>query len=176
MGRLSDITHHIMRKTGIFHTHGSQVGPLPTPYMLEGAMTTYRARLQTGVARVNCVDGLDCTNAAQFALGKCVLAFQERANVGACGINFGSVFIWPLSSNFRCDLHVRQLRRCPGAQPDSTLLSSALPYGLCNATGVNGIFSDKQLDGSPEEVATTSPCSRERRVVRAWFCCCHFLQ
>nr|XP_037282009.1 polyphosphoinositide phosphatase-like [Rhipicephalus microplus] len=79
MGRLSDIAHHILRKTGIFHTHGSQVGPLPTPYTLGGAMTTYGARLQTGVARVNCVDCLDRTNTAQFALGKCALAFQLNA-------------------------------------------------------------------------------------------------
>ncbi|KAH8034528.1 hypothetical protein HPB51_025355 [Rhipicephalus microplus] len=79
MGCLSDIAHHILRKTGIFHTHGSQVGPLPTPYMLGGAMTTYGARLQTGVARVNCVDCLDRTSTAQFALGKCALAFQLNA-------------------------------------------------------------------------------------------------
>ncbi|KAL3171308.1 hypothetical protein MRX96_013530 [Rhipicephalus microplus] len=57
MGCLSDIAHHILRKTGIFHTHGSQMG----------------------VALVNCVDCLDRTSTAQFALGKCALAFQLNA-------------------------------------------------------------------------------------------------
>jgi phosphatidylinositol 3,5-bisphosphate 5-phosphatase len=31
---------------------------------------------QTGIARVNCVDCLDRTNTAQFAIGKCVLGHQ----------------------------------------------------------------------------------------------------
>ncbi|XP_055611933.1 polyphosphoinositide phosphatase-like [Uranotaenia lowii] len=31
---------------------------------------------QTGIARTNCVDCLDRTNTAQFAIGKCVLAYQ----------------------------------------------------------------------------------------------------
>ena len=31
---------------------------------------------QTGVVRTNCVDCLDRTNTAQFALGKCALAYQ----------------------------------------------------------------------------------------------------
>ena len=31
---------------------------------------------QTGVIRTNCVDCLDRTNTAQFALGKCALAYQ----------------------------------------------------------------------------------------------------
>ncbi|KAH9381086.1 hypothetical protein HPB48_010758 [Haemaphysalis longicornis] len=79
LGRLSDISYHILRKTGIFHTHGSQMGRLPAQYKLGGALTDYGARLQTGVARVNCVDCLDRTNTAQFALGKCALAFQLNA-------------------------------------------------------------------------------------------------
>ncbi len=33
---------------------------------------------QTGVVRVNCVDCLDRTNTAQFAIGKCALAYQVR--------------------------------------------------------------------------------------------------
>lgn len=32
--------------------------------------------LQTGIVRVNCVDCLDRTNTAQFAIGKCALAHQ----------------------------------------------------------------------------------------------------
>jgi hypothetical protein len=34
---------------------------------------------QTGVVRTNCVDCLDRTNTAQFALGKCALALQLYA-------------------------------------------------------------------------------------------------
>ena len=33
-------------------------------------------RRQHGVVRTNCVDCLDRTNTAQFAVGKCALAFQ----------------------------------------------------------------------------------------------------
>lgn len=35
-----------------------------------------RTRFQTGLVRVNCVDCLDRTNTAQFAIGKCVLGHQ----------------------------------------------------------------------------------------------------
>lgn len=31
---------------------------------------------QNGIIRVNCVDCLDRTNTAQFAIGKCALAYQ----------------------------------------------------------------------------------------------------
>lgn len=31
---------------------------------------------QTGVVRTNCVDCIDRTNTAQFAVGKCALAYQ----------------------------------------------------------------------------------------------------
>ena len=34
------------------------------------------ARRQTGLVRVHCVDCLDRSNTAQFALGKCALAHQ----------------------------------------------------------------------------------------------------
>lgn len=78
MGRLSDIAYYILRKTGIYHSRSSQ-SPPPPQYLLGGALTQYGARLQTGVARVNCVDCLDRTNTAQFALGKCALAFQLNA-------------------------------------------------------------------------------------------------
>lgn len=33
---------------------------------------------QNGIIRVNCVDCLDRTNTAQFAIGKCALAYQVR--------------------------------------------------------------------------------------------------
>lgn len=35
-----------------------------------------RGTLQTGIIRTNCVDCLDRTNTAQFAIGKCALGFQ----------------------------------------------------------------------------------------------------
>ena len=34
---------------------------------------------QRGVVRTNCVDCLDRTNTAQFAIGKCALAFQVNS-------------------------------------------------------------------------------------------------
>ncbi|EFN85512.1 SAC domain-containing protein 3 [Harpegnathos saltator] len=37
---------------------------------------TRRGTLQTGIIRTNCVDCLDRTNTAQFAIGKCALGFQ----------------------------------------------------------------------------------------------------
>ncbi|CAN7989283.1 unnamed protein product [Ixodes hexagonus] len=78
MGRLSDIAYSVLSKTGLFHSRAGQSLP-PAHYCLGGVLTQYGARLQTGVARVNCVDCLDRTNTAQFALGKCALAFQLNA-------------------------------------------------------------------------------------------------
>lgn len=42
---------------------------------LQGVKTEFGSK-QTGVVRTNCVDCLDRTNTAQFALGKCALAYQ----------------------------------------------------------------------------------------------------
>ncbi len=36
-------------------------------------------KLQNGVARTNCIDCLDRTNAAQFVVGKCALGHQLHA-------------------------------------------------------------------------------------------------
>lgn len=82
MGRLSDIAYSVLSKTGLFHSRAGQSQP-PPDYRLGGALTQYGARLQTGVARVNCVDCLDRTNTAQFALGKCALAFQVGGRAGS---------------------------------------------------------------------------------------------
>lgn len=35
-----------------------------------------KGRKQTGIIRINCVDCLDRTNTAQFAIGKCAMAHQ----------------------------------------------------------------------------------------------------
>ncbi|KAL1117128.1 hypothetical protein AAG570_004456, partial [Ranatra chinensis] len=59
MGRLGKIALSAIGKTGIF--------------------CTFPENLQKGVIRVNCVDCLDRTNTAQFALGKCALGFQLSA-------------------------------------------------------------------------------------------------
>lgn len=56
MGRLARIGESALTKVGVFCTKGNL--------------------LQTGIIRVNCVDCLDRTNTAQFALGKCALAKQ----------------------------------------------------------------------------------------------------
>ncbi|XP_014283079.1 polyphosphoinositide phosphatase [Halyomorpha halys] len=56
MGRLARIGENALAKVGVF--------------------CTFTKKLQTGVIRVNCVDCLDRTNTAQFALGKCALAKQ----------------------------------------------------------------------------------------------------
>ena len=44
-----------------------------------GGLTYGAGTKQRGVVRTNCVDCLDRTNTAQFALGKCALAFQLYA-------------------------------------------------------------------------------------------------
>lgn len=59
----------MVRRTGIFlSSRGSGE---------EGGVEGHQGgRLQTGLVRVNCVDCLDRTNTAQFAIGKYVLAHQ----------------------------------------------------------------------------------------------------
>ena len=44
---------------------------------------------QHGVVRTNCVDCLDRTNTAQFAMGKCALAFQ----VNDCLVSVHAVYL-----------------------------------------------------------------------------------
>lgn len=66
LGRLAKISENALSKTGV--------------YLQTGRGET----LQTGIIRVNCVDCLDRTNTAQFALGKCALAIQ----VGGHETNF----------------------------------------------------------------------------------------
>ncbi|PSN50035.1 hypothetical protein C0J52_03285 [Blattella germanica] len=78
MGKLARIAHNAVCRTGIFQSQAPYFSqneqavlgrPFVTPQGVEG-------RLQTGIIRVNCVDCLDRTNTAQFALGKCALGFQ----------------------------------------------------------------------------------------------------
>lgn len=78
MGHLAQIAKNAVCKTGIFqsqkpyHSQNPQY-ILGKPFIgLHGV----EGHLQTGVIRVNCVDCLDRTNTAQFAVGKCTLGFQ----------------------------------------------------------------------------------------------------
>lgn len=61
IGTLDAIAAEIIEKTDIFH-NGSADSPT--------------LRLQNGIARTNCIDCLDRTNAAQFVIGKRVLGLQ----------------------------------------------------------------------------------------------------
>jgi len=64
IGDLEEIAEHILQKTGFFHNSvDAETG----------------MRLQNGVARTNCIDCLDRTNAAQFVIGKKALGYQLRA-------------------------------------------------------------------------------------------------
>ncbi|EON61094.1 hypothetical protein W97_00305 [Coniosporium apollinis CBS 100218] len=69
IGELEMIAEDVLEKTGFFHNgdfhNGDLVYDLPT--------------VQNGVARTNCIDCLDRTNAAQFVIGKRALGRQLQA-------------------------------------------------------------------------------------------------
>ncbi|RKO96717.1 hypothetical protein CXG81DRAFT_9606, partial [Caulochytrium protostelioides] len=73
IGVLEAIAEQVLRTTGFFHAG-------PEPYALAQRRGTpvnrVMERRQSGVARTNCIDCLDRTNAAQFMLGKCALGHQ----------------------------------------------------------------------------------------------------
>ncbi|KAI1286771.1 Polyphosphoinositide phosphatase [Halotydeus destructor] len=74
MSRLSDIAAYCLKEIGIFKSWPS-ASNLP-----EGGHCTLEGRVyQTGTVRVNCVDCLDRTNTAQFAVGRCALGTQLMA-------------------------------------------------------------------------------------------------
>lgn len=58
MGSLAKYAENFVQKTGLFFKDSNDVS------------------FQTGIVRVNCVDCLDRTNTAQFAIGKTALAYQ----------------------------------------------------------------------------------------------------
>ena len=64
IGTLENIAEHVVITTGIFH-NGDGITNMP--------------RVQNGVARTNCIDCLDRTNAAQFVIGKRALGHQLHA-------------------------------------------------------------------------------------------------
>ena len=65
MTRLADIAFRAVKRVGIFHNRPTTNNP--------------QGEAQTGVIRTNCVDCLDRTNTAQFAVGLCALGFQLSA-------------------------------------------------------------------------------------------------
>ena len=68
--RLTEIAKIRIMQTGIFITK---------PVVSIGSNSNSKpgsTKYQTGIIRVNCVDCLDRTNTAQFALGKCALGYQ----------------------------------------------------------------------------------------------------
>jgi len=100
MNRLADIATIAVNRNGIFRSFAplhSHLITLISEAQHEGEMEeTFRnsepqlhnaglhsdqrtARRQVGITRVNCVDCLDRTNTAQFALGRCALAYQLYA-------------------------------------------------------------------------------------------------
>lgn len=82
MARLAEIAESCVRKTGFFLST-----PLPASHSLRPnarfaalkPLVEADCLRQHGVVRTNCVDCLDRTNTAQFAIGKCVLGFQLYA-------------------------------------------------------------------------------------------------
>ena len=64
IGVLESIAEDVVTSTGLFHNGGYQSG---------------RPQMHNGVARTNCIDCLDRTNAAQFVIGKRALGHQLHA-------------------------------------------------------------------------------------------------
>lgn len=64
IGTLENIAEDVLATTGFFH-NGDGITTIP--------------KVQNGVARTNCIDCLDRTNAAQFIIGKKALGYQLHA-------------------------------------------------------------------------------------------------
>lgn len=73
MQRLTEIARLRIMQTGMFITR--PVAQIGSNFNCRPGLPKY----QTGIIRVNCVDCLDRTNTAQFALGKCALGYQLYA-------------------------------------------------------------------------------------------------
>lgn len=76
IGVLEDIAEETVSATKFFHS-----GPEPNSFAFANGRKQRRETilLQSGVARVNCVDCLDRTNAAQFVIGKAAFGHQLHA-------------------------------------------------------------------------------------------------
>ena len=71
IGTLESIAEDVLRTTSFFHN---------------GDGLAEEINMQNGVARTNCIDCLDRTNAAQFVIGKLALGHQLHA-LGIIGSN-----------------------------------------------------------------------------------------
>ena len=82
---LEKVVDDCIKATGFFHNgpelycHKLQPNPDYKAVGGYGYRNGYVGRDQTGILRVNCVDCLDRTNAAQFIAGKCALGYQLYA-------------------------------------------------------------------------------------------------
>ncbi|XP_074039446.1 polyphosphoinositide phosphatase FIG4 isoform X2 [Leptinotarsa decemlineata] len=74
MGHLAEIARNAVMKVGIFHNKPQYQSQKSGTVV--GQNNNTLGSLQTGIVRTNCVDCLDRTNTAQFAIGKCVLGYQ----------------------------------------------------------------------------------------------------
>ncbi|XP_078331315.1 polyphosphoinositide phosphatase-like [Crassostrea virginica] len=77
--RLSQIAKKCVKQTGFFvhmpRAVSKEFWEAPEYKGIQGQKTERGCR-QTGVVRTNCVDCLDRTNTAQFAIGRCALGYQ----------------------------------------------------------------------------------------------------
>lgn len=64
IGTLESIAEHVLTTTSFFHNGDGQGDEI---------------KMQNGIARTNCIDCLDRTNAAQFVIGKRALGHQLHA-------------------------------------------------------------------------------------------------
>lgn len=76
MGRLAIIANNVVSKCGIFQNKNPYCSQNSNTVIGRSEQVLKEGRLQTGIIRTNCVDCLDRTNTAQFAIGKCALGFQ----------------------------------------------------------------------------------------------------
>ncbi|KAG8331674.1 phosphatidylinositol-3,5-bisphosphate 5-phosphatase, variant 2 [Homalodisca vitripennis] len=74
MGGLADIARSAVTKTGFYTSYRSYSSQQHLTSVV--GQESSDGRVQTGIIRVNCVDCLDRTNTAQFAVGKCALGYQ----------------------------------------------------------------------------------------------------
>ncbi|CAF4282288.1 unnamed protein product, partial [Rotaria sp. Silwood2] len=79
MPKLDEIARRYLQQTGFFQNFPLLVNEKQYFYDKENAikLTPYQSLfVQTGVVRVNCVDCLDRTNTAMYAIAKCALGYQ----------------------------------------------------------------------------------------------------
>lgn len=73
MGKLANIANNIVSKTGVFVNKNPYTSQNSSTIIGCSQQILKEGKLQTGIIRTNCVDCLDRTNTAQFAIGKCAL-------------------------------------------------------------------------------------------------------